>query len=81
MPEWLIVVIEEYLFIKETSSSAFMGIFCVLEIKWLAANDTCFSSSKVTCSISALSSWVLKSKGAPLMLDCLCFKVHKKMVT
>ena len=43
-------------------------IFCVLEIKWFAANDTPFSSSKTTCSIPATSCWILKSKGTPLML-------------
>ena len=30
-------------------------IFCVLQIKWLAANDIPFTSSKTTCSISATS--------------------------
>ena len=54
-------------------------IFCVLQIKWLAANDIPFTSSKTTCSISATSCWVLKSKGAPLMIDSLRFKAHKKL--
>ena len=54
-------------------------IFCVLEINWLAARDTPFSSSKTTCNISATSCWVLKSKGTPLKLESLCFKAHKKL--
>ena len=54
-------------------------IFCVLEINWLAARDTPFSSSKTTCNISATSCWVLKSKGTPLKLDSLRFKAHKKL--
>ena len=54
-------------------------IFCVLEINWLAAWDTPFSSSKTTCNISATSCWVLKSKGTPLKLDSLRFKAHKKL--
>ena len=54
-------------------------IFCVLEINWLAARDTPFSSSKTTCNISATSCWVLKSKGTSLKLDSLCFKAHKKL--
>ena len=54
-------------------------IFCVLQIKWLAANDIPFTSSKTTCSISAASCWVLKSKGTPLMMDSLRFKAHKKL--
>ena len=37
-------------------------VLSVLEIKLLAANDTPFSSSKTTCSISATSCWELKSK-------------------
>ena len=35
-------------------------IFCVLEIKWPAANDKPFSKSKTTCSISA-TSWRFKA--------------------
>ena len=54
-------------------------IFCVLQIKWLAANDIPFTSSKTTCYISATSSCVLKSKGAPLMIDILRFKANKKL--
>ena len=54
-------------------------IFCVLQIKWLAANDIPFTSSKTTCSISTTSCWVLKSKGTPLMMDSLRFKAHKKL--
>ena len=54
-------------------------IFIVLEIKWLAVNDTPFSSSKTTWSISATSSWVLKPKGTSLMLDSLHFKAHRKL--
>ena len=54
-------------------------IFCVLEINWLAARDTPFSSSKTTCNISATFSWVLKSKGTPLKLNSLRFKTHKKL--
>ena len=54
-------------------------IFCVLQIRWLAAIDMPFSSSKTTCSISATSCWVLKLKGTPLMMDSLCFKAHKKL--
>ena len=52
--------------------------FCVLQIRLLAAIDILFSSSKTTCSISAVSCWVLKSKGTPLMMDSLRFKAHKK---
>ena len=52
-------------------------IFCVLKIKWLAANDIPFNSSKTTYSISATFCWVLKSKGTPLMMDSLRFKAHK----
>ena len=52
-------------------------ILCVLEINWLAARDTPFSSSKTTCNISATSCWVLKSKGTPLKWDSLRFKAHK----
>ena len=51
----------------------------MLEINWLAARDTPFSSSKTTCNISATSCWVLKSKGTPLKLDRLPFKAHKKL--
>ena len=51
----------------------------MLEINWLAARDTPFSSSKSTCGISATSCWVLKSKGTPLKLDSLGFKAHKKL--
>ena len=54
-------------------------IFCVLQIKWLAANDIPFTSSKTTCSISATSYWVIKSKGTPLMMDSLRFKAHKML--
>ena len=54
-------------------------IFCVLQIRWLAAIDIPFSSSKTTCSISATSCWVLKSKGTPLSFDSLRFKAHKKL--
>ena len=52
----------------------------MLEINWLAARDTAFSSSKTTCNsnISATSCWVLKSNGTPLKLDSLRFKAHKK---
>ena len=53
--------------------------FCVLQIKWLAANDIPFSSSKTTCSISATRCWVLKLKGTPLMKDSLRFKAHTKL--
>ena len=53
--------------------------FCVLEINWLAARDTPFSSFKTTCNISGTSCWVLKSKGTPLKLDSLRFKAHKKL--
>ena len=54
-------------------------IFCVLQIRWLAAIDMPFSSSKTTCSISATSCWVLKLKGTPLMMDTLRFKAHKML--
>ena len=54
-------------------------IFCVLQIKWLAANDIPSTSSKTTCSISATSCWVLKSKGTALIMDSLRFKAHKKL--
>ena len=53
---------------------------CVLQIRWLAAIDMPFSSSKLTNSISATSCWVLKLKGTPsLMMDSLCFEAHKKL--
>ena len=51
-------------------------ILSVLEINWLAVSDTPFNSSKTTCSISARLCRVLKSKGTPLMLESLCFKVR-----
>ena len=51
-------------------------VLSVLEINLLAANDTPFSSSKTTCSISAVSCWELKSKGLTLVLDKLRFKAH-----
>ena len=54
-------------------------IFCVLEINWLAARDTPFSSSKTTCNISATTCCVLKSKGTPLKLDSFRFQAHKKL--
>ena len=54
-------------------------ILCVLEINWLAARDTPFSSSKRTWNISTTSCWVLKSKGTPLKLDRLGLKAHKKL--
>ena len=47
-------------------------VLSVLEIKLLAGNDTPFSSSKTTCSISATS------KGVTLVLDKLRFKAQKK---
>ena len=52
-------------------------VLSVLEIKLLAANGTPLSSSKTTCSISATSSWELKSQGVTLVLDKLRFMVHK----
>ena len=51
----------------------------MLQIRWLAAIDIHFSSSKITRSISVTSGWVLKSKGTPLMMDSLRFKAHKKL--
>ena len=54
-------------------------IFCMLEINWLAARDTPFSSSKITCNTSATPCSVLKSKGTLLKLDSLHFKAHKKL--
>ena len=54
-------------------------IFGVLQIKRLANNDIRFPSSKTTCSISATSCWVLKSKVTPLMMVSLRFKAHKKL--
>ena len=54
-------------------------IFCVLQIRWLAAIGMPFSSSKTTCSISATSCWVVKLKDTPLMMDSLRFKAHKKL--
>ena len=53
-------------------------VLSVLEIKLLAANDTPFSSSKTTCSISATCCWELKLKVVTLVLDKLHFKAHKK---
>ena len=54
-------------------------IFCVLQIRWLAAIDILFSSSKTTYRISATSCWVLKLKGTLLMMESLRFKAHKKL--
>ena len=54
-------------------------IFYVLEINWLAARDTHFSSSKTTCNISASSCCVLKSKGTRPKLDSLRFKAHQML--
>ena len=51
----------------------------MLQIRWFAAIDIPFSSSKTTCSISVTSCCVLKSKGNPLMMDNLRFKAHKKL--
>ena len=51
----------------------------MLQIRWLAAIDIRFSSSKTTRSISVTSCWVLKLKGTPLMMDSLRFKAHKKL--
>ena len=51
----------------------------MLQIRWLAAIDIRFSSSKTTRSISVTSCWVLKWKGTPLMMDSLRFKAHKKL--
>ena len=53
-------------------------VLSVLEIKLLAANGTPLSLSKTTWSISATSSWELKSKGVTLVLDKLRFMAHKK---
>lgn len=53
--------------------------FCVLEIKWLAANDTHISSSKTTCSIYATSWCILELKDTPVMLNSLRFKAPKKL--
>ena len=52
-------------------------ILCVLEINWLAARETPFSSSKTTCNISTTSFWVLKLKGTPFKFDSLRFKANK----
>ena len=54
-------------------------IFCVLQIRWLAAIDIPCSSSKTTCNISATSCWVLKFKDTPLMTDSLRFKAHNEV--
>ena len=51
----------------------------MLQIKWHAANDIPFGSSKRTCCISATSRWVLKSKGTALVTDSLHFKAHKRL--
>ena len=53
--------------------------FFVLEINWITARHTPFSSSKTTCNTSATSWWVLKSKDTSLKLDSLRFKAHKKL--
>ena len=54
-------------------------IFCVLQIRWPAAIDMPFSSSKTTCSTSATSCSVLKLKDTPLMMDSIRFKAHKEL--
>ena len=54
-------------------------IFCVLQIRWLAAIHISISSSKTTRNISATSRWVLKSKRTPLIMDSLRFKADKKL--
>ena len=54
-------------------------MFLLVTIKWLAANDTSFRSSKAICGISPISCWILKAKGSPHMLDSLHFKTHKKI--
>ena len=54
-------------------------IFRVLEINWLDASDTPFSSSKTTCNISTTSCWVLKSKGTCVKFNSLRFKAPKKL--
>ena len=54
-------------------------IFCVLQIRWLAAIDMPFSSCKTTCSISATSCWVLKLQDTHLKMDSLGFNAHKKL--
>ena len=53
--------------------------FFVLQIRWLAAIDISFNSFKISCSFFATSYWVLKSKGAPLGMDRLSFKNHRKL--
>ena len=35
------------------------AIFCVLEIKWIAARGTNFNSSNTTCNICVTSCWAL----------------------
>ena len=54
-------------------------VYFVLEIKWLAANDTHISSSKTTCSIYATSWCILELKDTPVMLNSLRFKAPKKL--
>ena len=51
----------------------------MLQIRWLAAVDMPFSSSKTTCSISTTSCWVLKLKDTPHKMDSLRFQAHKKL--
>ena len=41
MPEWLIVAIKEYLFVKETSSSTVMGTTrCSFDSDWVQLNKS-----------------------------------------
>ena len=54
-------------------------IFRVLEINWLDASDTPFSSSKTTCNNSTTCCWVLKSKGTSVKFNSLRFKAHQQL--
>ena len=63
---------------KRVLQDTVQDILCVFEIKLLAANDTLLSPSKTTSSISTISCWELKSKGATPVFDKLRFQAHKK---
>ena len=75
---WRNSSISRFLSETEEHKQVLQDILCVFEIKLLAANDTLLSPSKTTSSISTISCWELKSKGATPVFDKLRFQAHKK---